>query len=84
MKIKIDRYGNLHIDRAGQMKRQYCPFVPSNVDGEQPPCGGWCPHFMEPHRSEGFVHLDLCFGTVWSVKIENFTDERKKQDQQQR
>ena len=47
MKGKIDKGGNLLIERANQMKLQGCP-----VDTEDSYCGDWCPLFEEPKISQ--------------------------------
>lgn len=40
MKIKIDKYGRLWIERAGRMKETICPYSIEEVA-----CGDWCPQF---------------------------------------
>lgn len=72
MKIKIDKDGNLQIERAGKLKAQYCPHY------EGSPCGDWCPKFREPHYGQGDLRIELCGGNIWRVNPDNFTDERKE------
>ncbi len=43
MKAKIDNDGILFMERAGIMKKQFCPWT---TDGAT--CGDWCPKFIEP------------------------------------
>ena len=42
MKIKISILDFLSIERAGNLREQYCP----KSDSRQ--CGDWCPFFCEP------------------------------------
>ena len=80
MKIKIDKYGHLWLERAGVMKKQYCPHAPDL----QMCCGTWCPLFGEPTRhewnaiaggSEFTCELLLCQTRI-VVRSPDFTDER--------
>lgn len=75
MKIKIDASGVLHVERAGKMKRQDCPFETGGAS-----CGDWCALFGEPedHWEDGDngMCLELCRRTLYFQKP-NFTDERK-------
>jgi hypothetical protein len=52
MKIKIDKDGYLWIERAGKMKKQFCPYDSIN-EGY---CGDWCPLFDDSDRK----YLCLC------------------------
>ncbi len=76
MKIKIDKNGALHIERAGVMNVQYCLHSP-HVSR----CGDWCPAFGEPKVVEDngntVAWLGLCeeAGFV-SCSPEYFFDER--------
>ena len=46
MKGKIDKNGHLHIERAGKLKMQGCPFEEDSY------CGDWCSLFGEPKISK--------------------------------
>lgn len=49
MKIRIDRYGQLCIERVGAMKQQSCPGpAHDHAPGGGQFCGDWCPLFGEP------------------------------------
>lgn len=71
MNGKIDKDGFLHIERAGRMKRQECPFHEKlcNRDGFIP-CGDWCPLFV-PDAKEKIIAF--CKGCVY---FDTLTDER--------
>lgn len=43
LKGQITKEGLLQIERAGVMRRLYCPYHPAGLE-----CGDWCPHFKEP------------------------------------
>jgi hypothetical protein len=75
MKIKINKEGNLEIDRKGQWKQQNCPFAEAGEAYCADPCGGWCPLFEEPVITGYCFQLALCRKTYKGL-IENFTDER--------
>ena len=47
MKGRINKYGNLYIERAGIEKAQVCPFL--DHDNIFDRCGDWCPLFGEPY-----------------------------------
>lgn len=51
--MKINKFGNLEIERAGKWTIQHCPFHVSrffeSAGTYYRPCGGWCPLFGEPH-----------------------------------
>ena len=47
MKIRLDRNGNLTIERNGSFHEQICPFQKA-PDGSQQECGDHCPLFGEP------------------------------------
>lgn len=44
LKGKMDTVGNLHIERAGVLVPQFCPYKRFS------PCGDWCPKFGEPYK----------------------------------
>ncbi len=73
MKIKINKTGNLEIERAGKWRAQQCP-------GSLALCGGTCPLFGEPEiytRGDlvtNTLRLDLCHVTLEG----EITDERGK------
>ena len=46
MKGKIDKYGTLYIERAGEMKDQLCPYA--SECGSPIACSDTCPLFGEP------------------------------------
>ena len=61
MNGKIDKDGFLHIERAGVIKLQTCPFTDAMTAIKNPydptdtislPCGDWCPLFGEPSKSD--------------------------------
>jgi len=45
VKLKIANDGGLWLERAGVLKKQYCPFNPENDICRG--CGDWCPLFGE-------------------------------------
>ena len=47
MKAKIDEIGNLHIQRAGELKKQYCPYSSTDSRDNVATCGDRCPLFVE-------------------------------------
>jgi len=68
MKIKIDKNGNLWLERKGKMKIQECKNViltRNSREEDYPtqsifteytyrPCGDWCIHFKEPKIHRGY------------------------------
>jgi len=73
MKVKIDSYGYLHIERAGRMEGALCPL---HLGGVQ--CGHWCVMFGEPVLYYGgTTGIDLCRKSLL-VPTADFTDERHK------
>ena len=68
MKIVIDEVGNLSLERAGEMKKQYCPFTDDAC------CGDSCPHFVEPEK--GVITLTCGLGACFDGDIE---DRRKRE-----
>ena len=73
MKIRIDKDGHLWLERAGEMRQQFCPHMPT--DGGA--CGDWCPLFVEPFRDLQSICVRLCRtdGSISCVPSD-FTDER--------
>jgi hypothetical protein len=48
MKGMIDKNGFLHIERAGVMNKQSCPFTQvTSYERQSFQCGDWCPLFGE-------------------------------------
>jgi hypothetical protein len=70
MQGKIDENGALWIMRAGEWRKQMCPFA-----ADQASCSGrWCPLFGEPEKlSIPLTSLSLCHKML---SFEVFTDER--------
>ena len=56
MKIKISRHVNLHIERAGKMREQYCLTGAKYTDGLIRNCGHWCPAFREPEMHKTIIN----------------------------
>lgn len=84
MKIKIDEYGYLWLERAGKMKQVECP---EGSYGRTFPggtatydvhwsCGDWCALFREGGDSH-IAEVFLCKAEYYCA-IENFIDERRK------
>lgn len=48
MKGKIDKYGNLYIERGDKMKSQSCPFKEKSEHDYFENCNDECPLFGEP------------------------------------
>ena len=73
MKIKIDEDGWLWLERAGEMKSQFC-FHDGVVQ-----CGDWCPAFGEPQTEDfGWLSISLCEEAGCLLVVEqDFTDERE-------
>ena len=76
MKAKIDKDGNLWIERKAGWKLQYCPF--GSPGGQYGParCGDWCPLFEEDTDSvthHSFVALSCSHN---STRYEVVSDER--------
>jgi hypothetical protein len=73
MKGKIDRDGDLYIERAGKLKPQHCP--PWNIV----PCGDWCPLFrevnLESKPGKESIVIDLCRR---QLVFDEFADERSQ------
>jgi len=45
MKIKIDKNGSLHLERAGKMRKVNCPFSLIQYNKLYNSCGDWCALF---------------------------------------
>ena len=76
MKIKIDKDGQLAIERAGKFKGQGCPH-----DNDGAKCGDWCPKFEEPILGvdpEVNDFMVICEDKALSGEI---IDERKREDE---
>lgn len=78
MKGKIDADGCLHIERAGEMREQACPFGDCDAT-----CSHWCPLFAEPCPADGErvgdgrkTVLELC---RMALVFDELTDERGKE-----
>jgi len=77
MKGKINEYGFLEIERAGEMKRQECRKWGMALVENDPvscACGDECPHFREPSKENGVTAVALCEGVIWF--FDDFEDER--------
>ena len=72
MKIVIDVNGYLHLERAGDMNLQICPFDNRVAVS---PCGHWCPMFTEPEDTGDYTLLRLC-NTNLLCTNEDFSDLR--------
>lgn len=70
MKGKINKSGNLEIERAGKMRAQYCPYVSEKAIYIT--CGDWCPAFEEPIWCED-IEIHIC---VTTLEFDEFADER--------
>jgi len=76
MKGKIDKDGNLWIERAGKMRNMSCPYAEGDSHVTSRSCGHWCALFGEPEEYPGCIHLALCKKTL---EFTEFTDERVEQ-----
>ena len=75
MKILIDKYGSLSIERKRGMVLQYCPYSKNRC------CGDECPMFGEPtqlwaDRPTNRYELQLCHITLTFLK-DDLIDKRK-------
>ena len=74
MKIKIDESGALYIERAGKMRKQYCPYTGAATLPRF--CGDWCPLFKEYSLDFGENGLlMLCNNNC--ISVNSCIDERK-------
>jgi hypothetical protein len=86
MKVKISEEGLLYMERAGQMKPQYCPYSQDPArNGSM--CGDWCPLFGAPENNpvitrdaptmwiRRMTSLELCRKII-TVDKADFIDER--------
>ncbi|KKN39827.1 hypothetical protein LCGC14_0739390 [marine sediment metagenome] len=79
MKVKINKAGILEVNN----NVKNCPFD----EGAEAWCGDWCALFKEPIYQDSCtvtgiksrMYLNLC-RTQWHCKVEDFTDERKKEE----
>lgn len=81
---KINKNGELYIERCGKMGIQYCPLTSIQEGAEA--CGVWCPLFGEPFVDPNYVDfrndnketrrtkLQICQGRT--LVFDEFTDER--------
>jgi len=74
MNGKIGKDSSFYIERAGILKKQYCPYVEAPTE-----CADSCPLFGEPdyQTEEDLTVLELCNGKV--LFFESLTDERGKE-----
>jgi len=73
MKVKINKYGQLAIERGvstENWKIMGCPYCPA----EDTCCGDWCPHFDV--AKSGQIIISLCHATTLVYEASNFIDER--------
>lgn len=61
MIIRIEENGFLRIERAGNLKSQFCPFT-IGEEARVNDCGDWCPLFGEPNIAD--ESLEICQGRV--------------------
>ena len=73
MKIVIDNYGTLLIQRGSKLKKQLCPCQRRDA------CGDWCPHFYINADDPNEIAVDLCRTTYILTKEDGdiFVDERE-------
>jgi len=84
MKAKINRVGCLFVERAGEMRIQFCPFA-SKTEGAPDVCGDWCPAFREPEQQRSWSNdstyprfvLSLC-NAAGDLFFDEIEDERGK------
>lgn len=84
MKGLIDKYGQLHIERAGKIKIQQCRWKTisrGNLTFHMP-CSDVCPMFGEP-STQGvdpdthWTHINLCDGNGIVFEQNGFEDKRE-------
>lgn len=77
MNGKIDKFGNLCIERAGEMMVMECRIggnIPNGYYDHFDACHHRCPLFGEPYGDkDGKIVVDLCHRFV---AFDTFTDER--------
>ena len=83
MKIKIDKYGQLHLERAGKMQAVECPFMNKVDMNDNVPCGDWCALFenpiLEKDNSGGITIMNMTVKLCrkkYTCSAKDFTDER--------
>lgn len=85
MKGKIDKDGNLYLERTDVMRKQYCHHQSNFESGYGVECGDWCPLFKYNETNWGYdsIHegkstkkmesgwlLDLCHQTHHLTELE--------------
>ncbi len=75
MKVKINKEGILEIERNGEFKSQFCPFIMTSI-GDMVNCGDWCPLFGEPELLGHTITLEIC-RTKFVLNDNDFKDERE-------
>jgi len=66
MKIRIDPTGHLWIERAGVMRKQYCPH---DDTGDPTACGEWCPLFQVGDIGVAICERRLLAGVVEDMRV---------------
>lgn len=74
MKIKINKDGHLEIERAGEFKKQVCPYNTQQFCGDQCPLFG-TPHEQDPSEGSAAIVLAIC-QKAFVVLAKDFTDGR--------
>jgi hypothetical protein len=62
MKGKVDKDGNLYLERTDVMRKQYCHHQSNFESGYGVECGDWCPLFSYLEAG-GEHYINLCHGT---------------------
>ena len=80
MKIKLNVFGDLFIERKKTMKPQFCPYqwiIYEEGRPEMTPCGEWCPLFnIEYDEKSNNVMVTLC-NSFYEIDKEDLIDERE-------
>ena len=83
MKMRINKYGELSLERAGKMEDQFCPY-------HQGRCSHVCPLFnlertSEPHLGGTLIHITLFLCNSYKRKFnpDDVIDEREVQNEKQ-
>lgn len=84
MKGMIDKYGQLHIERASKMKIQQCRWKTISEENQKyyMTCSDVCPMFGEPARvgfdpDTNWTHINLCDDNVITFEQNGFEDKRE-------